>query len=107
MCRAADRLGRPRATVEGCRGDGGFTPREKTERPADKAVRRANLRRIGRLFRPYWAKLSIVTVLILVASALGVIPAFLLRAVIDTFVRRVEAACHVRLPPAHACSSAG
>ena len=32
----------------------GFTPREKVERPADKAVRRANLRRIGRLFRAYW-----------------------------------------------------
>ena len=40
-------------------------PREKVERPADKAVRRANLRRIGRLFRPYWAKLGVVTVLIL------------------------------------------
>ncbi len=61
----------------------GFTPREKPVRPADKAVRRANLRRIGRLFRPYWAKLSVVTVLILVASALGVVPAFLQRAVIS------------------------
>ena len=28
-----------------------FTPREKVERPADPAVRQANLRRIGRLFR--------------------------------------------------------
>ena len=56
-------------------------PREKVERPADKAVRRANLRRIGRLFRPYWAKLSVVTLLILLASALGVVPAFLQKAV--------------------------
>ncbi|HWE82002.1 MAG TPA: ABC transporter ATP-binding protein [Gaiellaceae bacterium] len=58
---------------------GGFTPREKVERPSDKAVRQANLRRAGRLFRPYWAKLGVVTLLILVASALGVIPAFLQR----------------------------
>ena len=50
-------------------------------RPADKAVRRANLRRIGRLFRGYWPKLSVVTVLIVFASILGVIPAFLQKAV--------------------------
>ena len=56
-------------------------PREKPERPADKAVRRANLRRIGRLFRAYWPKLCVVTVLIVFASVLGVIPAFLQRAV--------------------------
>ena len=56
-------------------------PREKVERPADKAVRQANLRRIGRLFRPYWAKLSVVTLLIIFVSALGVVPAFLQRAV--------------------------
>ena len=59
----------------------GFAPREKVERPADRAVRRANLRRIGRLFRAYWGKLTVVTVLILFASALGVVPAFLQRAV--------------------------
>jgi len=62
---------------------GSFTPGEKVERPADKAVRRANLRRIGRLFRGYWGKLSVVTVLIVVASLLGVIPAFLLRDIIS------------------------
>ncbi len=59
-------------------------PREKPVRTADRAVRRANLRRIGRLFRPYWAKLGVVTFLILIASGLGVIPAFLLRAVISS-----------------------
>jgi ATP-binding cassette subfamily B protein len=62
---------------------GGFAPGNKVERTADKAVRRANLRRIGRLFRGYWGKLGVVTFLILVASALGVIPAFLLRDVIS------------------------
>ena len=44
-------------------------------------MRRANLRRIGRLFRGYWPKLSVVTVLIVFASILGVIPAFLQKAV--------------------------
>jgi ATP-binding cassette subfamily B protein len=63
----------------------GFSPREKPVRPADKAVRRANLRRIGRLFGPYWPQLSVVALLILVSSAAGVVPAFLLRSVIDTF----------------------
>jgi ATP-binding cassette subfamily B protein len=62
---------------------GAFAPGEKPERPADKAVRRANLRRIGRLFRGYWGKLGVVTGLILVASALGVVPAFLLRDIIS------------------------
>jgi ATP-binding cassette, subfamily B, bacterial len=59
-------------------------PREKVERTADKAVRKANLRRIGRLFRPYWAKLSVVTLLILFASGLGVLPAFLQKAVFSS-----------------------
>ncbi len=63
---------------------GAFSPSEPVVRPADKAVRQANLRRIGRLFRPYWRKLTVVTVLILVSSGLGVIPAFLLRAVISS-----------------------
>jgi ATP-binding cassette subfamily B protein len=62
---------------------GAFAPGEKVERPADKAVRRANLRRVTKLFRGYWGKLSVVTGLILVASALGVIPAFLLRDIIS------------------------
>jgi len=70
-------------------------PREKPERPADKAVRRANLRRIGRLFRPYWAKLGVVTFLILLASGLGVIPAFLLRSVISSAFKPIDKGKHV------------
>src|SRR6476620_3529681 len=62
---------------------GSFTPGEKVERPADKEVRRANLRRIGRLFRGYWGKLSVVTVVIVVASLIGVTPDFLPRDVIS------------------------
>src|SRR6188472_2551182 len=52
-------------------------------RPADPAVRRAYLRRIAALFRPYRRRLSGVLALILFSSALGVIPALLLRQVID------------------------
>src|SRR4051812_39039638 len=63
-----------------------FAPREPVVRPADPAVRRAHLRRIGRLFRPYWRKLAVVTGLILVASALGVIPAFLIKALFSTAI---------------------
>jgi ATP-binding cassette, subfamily B, bacterial len=52
------------------------------ERPADPAVRRANLRRIGPLFRPYRRRLSVLLGLIVVSAALGVVPAFLLRRVL-------------------------
>jgi ATP-binding cassette subfamily B protein len=53
------------------------------ERPADPAVRRANLRRIGRLFSPYKLRLSGVLLLIVVSAGLGVVPAFLLRNVLQ------------------------
>jgi ATP-binding cassette subfamily B protein len=56
---------------------------EKPERPADPAVRRANLRRIARLFRDYRGRLTAVLTLILVSAALGVVPAFLLRGVLQ------------------------
>jgi ATP-binding cassette subfamily B protein len=52
------------------------------ERPADPEVRRANLRRIGRLFKPYWRRLSALLGLIVVSAGLGVLPAFLLRRVL-------------------------
>jgi ATP-binding cassette subfamily B protein len=53
------------------------------ERPADPAVRRANLRRIARLFGGYRFRLGVVLVLILVSAGLGVVPAFLLRGVLQ------------------------
>jgi ATP-binding cassette subfamily B protein len=53
------------------------------ERPADPAVRRANLRRIGALFAPYKRRLGGVLLLIVGSAALGVIPAFLLRNVLE------------------------
>jgi len=57
------------------------------ERPADPAVRRANLHRVARLFRPYRPRLASVLALIVVSSALGVVPAFLLRGAITAIQR--------------------
>jgi ATP-binding cassette, subfamily B, bacterial len=63
-----------------------FSPREPVERPADPAVRRANLRRIGRLFREYRLKLLLVSVLIVFSACLGVVSPFLLRGILDTAI---------------------
>jgi ATP-binding cassette subfamily B protein len=57
------------------------------ERPADPAVRKANFRRIMRLFRPYRLRLGSVSGLIVVSAILGAIPAFLLREVLDTAIQ--------------------
>ena len=51
-------------------------------RASDPEVRRANLRRIGPLFRPYRRRLSVLLGLIVASAALGVLPAFLLRRVL-------------------------
>ena len=56
------------------------------ERPADPAVRKANLHRIVRLFRPYRGRLGAAAGLILVSAGIGVISPFLLRAVLDTAI---------------------
>jgi len=58
-------------------------PSERPERPEDPAVRRNNLRRTARLFGPYRRRLGTVLGLILVSAALGVVPAFLLRGVLE------------------------
>src|SRR5256885_2677584 len=57
------------------------------ERAADPAVRRANLRRIGPLFAPYRLRLGAVLLLIIVSAGLGVIPAFLLKHVLEAIGR--------------------
>jgi ATP-binding cassette subfamily B protein len=57
------------------------------DRPADPAVRRANMRRIGPLFAPYKLRLSGVLLLIVVSAGLGVIPAFLLKHVLEAIGR--------------------
>jgi ATP-binding cassette subfamily B protein len=57
------------------------------ERPADPAQRRANLRRIGPLFVPYKLRLGGVLLLIVVSAGLGVVPAFLLKHVLEAIGR--------------------
>src|SRR6266516_5978379 len=57
------------------------------ERPADPAVRRAHLSRIGRLFAPYKPRLGGVLLLIVVSAGLGVVPAFLLKHVLEAIAR--------------------
>ena len=53
------------------------------ERPADPAVRRANLRRILALFRPYRPRLATVLTLILFSAAIGIVSPFLVRDIFD------------------------
>jgi ATP-binding cassette subfamily B protein len=62
-------------------------PEEMPERPSDPAVRKANFRRIVRLFRPYRLRLGAVSGLIVFSAALGAVPAFLLREVLDTAIQ--------------------
>jgi ATP-binding cassette subfamily B protein len=59
---------------------------EPPVRPADPAVRKANLRRIFPLFRAYRMRLTLVCALIVVSAALGVLPSFLLVGVLDTAI---------------------
>jgi ATP-binding cassette subfamily B protein len=63
-----------------------FMTVDPPERPADPAVRRANFRRIVRLFRPYRARLSVVCTLIFFSAALGAVTPFLLREVLDVAI---------------------
>ncbi|MCY7304161.1 MAG: ABC transporter ATP-binding protein/permease [Thermoleophilia bacterium] len=65
---------------------GADTVTEPPKRPADPAVRSANLRRIFPLFRAYRGQLAVVFALIIFSAALGVIPAFLLVGVLDTAI---------------------
>jgi len=60
---------------------------EAPARPADPAVRRANLRRIGPLFKPYRLRLGALLALIVASAALGVLPAFLLKHVLEAIAR--------------------
>jgi ATP-binding cassette subfamily B protein len=53
------------------------------ERPADPAVRRANLRRVAILFKRYRLRLAAVLGLILVSALLGIVSPFLVRDIFD------------------------
>lgn len=63
-----------------------FTTDDLPERPADPEVRRANFRRIVRLFRPYRKRLGSVSALIVFSAGIGVISPFLLREVLDVAI---------------------
>jgi ATP-binding cassette subfamily B protein len=63
-----------------------FTSDDPPRRPSDPAVRKANLRRVFPLFRPYRVRLGVVCALIVFSAALGVIPSFLLREVLDVAI---------------------
>ena len=65
---------------------------ESPERPADPALRRANLRRIGSLFAPYRLRLGGLLLLIVASAALGVVPAFLLKSVLEAIKQNDTAA---------------
>ncbi|HWX09329.1 MAG TPA: ABC transporter transmembrane domain-containing protein, partial [Gaiellaceae bacterium] len=62
------------------------SPAAAPERPEDPAVRRANLKRIWPLFANYKLRLSGLLTLIVVSAALGVVPAFLLRNVLQAII---------------------
>ena len=63
-----------------------YSPDDPPQRPADPAVRKANLRRIFRLFRPYRRRLVEVGGLIVFSAGLGVVSPFLLREVLDVAI---------------------
>ena len=65
---------------------------ESPERPADPALRQANLRRIGTLFAPYRRRLGGLLLLIVASAALGVVPAFLLKRVLEAIGQNDTAA---------------
>jgi ATP-binding cassette subfamily B protein len=76
-------LASPTTNRETSRAGRSRTP--KTVTAAEKAqAREVSLRRIGRLFMPYRWPLSIVTIIIVASSVVGLASPFLLRAVIDT-----------------------
>src|SRR6266540_3544393 len=57
------------------------------ERASDPEVRRANLKRIGPLFAPYKLRLGGVLLLIVASAGLGVVPAFLLKRLLEAIGR--------------------
>ena len=60
-----------------------FSPGKKPERPADPAVRRANLRRVFGLFKAYRWRLGAVLALIGFSALLSIVSPFLVRDIFD------------------------
>ena len=78
---------RPRRT-NGSGGGWALSPGEAPERPADPAVRRANLRRVAILFKPYRWRLAAVLGLIFLSALLGIVAPFLIRDIFDEALPR-------------------
>ena len=72
-----------RARTDGGRGRRTFTPGEAPERPADPAVRRANVHRVVLLFKAYRWRLATVLGLIFTSALLGIVSPFLIRDIFD------------------------
>jgi ATP-binding cassette, subfamily B, bacterial len=66
----------------------GFGYGEAPERPADPAVRRANLRRVAILFKAYRWRLAGVLGLIFLSALLGIVSPFLVRDIFDQALPR-------------------
>ena len=77
---------RPRSDGRGRRST--FSPGEPPERSADPAVRKANLRRVAILFKPYRPRLAAVLGLIFVSGLLGIVAPFLVRDIFDEALPR-------------------
>jgi ATP-binding cassette subfamily B protein len=65
-----------------------FSTGEPPERPADPAVRRANLSRVAILFKPYRWRLAAVLGLIFLSALLGIVAPFLVRDIFDEALPR-------------------
>ena len=68
---------------DGRPGRWSFSRGERPERPADPAVRRANLRRVAILFKAYRWRLAAVLGLICFSALLGIVSPFLVRDIFD------------------------
>src|ERR671915_1437668 len=73
---------RPRRT-DGSGGRRAFAAGQAPERPTDPDVRRANLRRVAILFKPYRWRLAAVLALIFLSALLGIVAPFLVRDIFD------------------------
>jgi ATP-binding cassette, subfamily B, bacterial len=78
---------RPRRT-DGSGGRRAFAPGQAPDRPADPAVRRANLRRVAILFKHYRWRLAAVLALIFLSALLGIVSPFLVRDIFDEALPR-------------------
>jgi len=74
--------------ADGSGGRKAFSPGNRPERPVDPAVRRANLRRVAILFKPYRPRLAAVLGLIFLSALLGIVAPFLVRDIFDEALPR-------------------